>query len=136
MLKVKTIKQNISFDASPEELYYLFMDPYKHAAFTGSDVIISNEINGKFNIFNGYCKGYNIELAVAQKIVQAWNFAENGWPENHYSICKFSFEPNGNKTKLKFEQTGIPEHKVDQLKKGWKEYYWIPMKAYLKINTD
>lgn len=68
MLKVKTIKQNISFDASPEELYYLFMDPYKHAAFTGSDVIISNEINGKFNIFNGYCKGYNIELAIAQKL--------------------------------------------------------------------
>jgi len=95
---------------------------------------MSTKVNGKFNIFEGYCHGYNIELIEGKKIVQAWHFAEDGWPDNHYSICTFKFEASGNKTKLTFEQTDVPEDKADYIKEGWKTYYWEPMKEYLKGN--
>ena len=131
-MKTKSIKQTVTFNAAPEQVYNLIMDAKKHAAFTGSEVTMSTKPDGKFKAFDGYVHGYNIELDKGKKIVQGWHFSEDGWPEDHYSICTFDFEPQGNKTKLIFTQTGVPEHKVESLKGGWKQYYWEPMKAYLK----
>ena len=131
-MKTKSIKQTVTFDASPEKVYKLIMNQKVHAAFSGSKVIMSTKVNGKFDIFEGYCKGYNIELIESKKIVQAWHFAEEGWPDDHYSICTFQFESVGDKTKLTFLQTDIPEDNTEALKNGWKQYYWEPMKVYLK----
>jgi activator of HSP90 ATPase len=111
------------------------MDSKKHAAFTGSEVATSAKVNGKFSVFDGCCHGYNIELIEGESIVQAWHFAEDGWLDTHFSTCTFLFQQTGNKTKLTFLQTGVPGHKVEALKHGWKEYYWGPMKAYLKTNS-
>jgi len=131
-MNTKSINQIEEFDSNPLELYDLLMNAKKHAAFTGTKVTMSKKPKGKFSVFDGYCKGYNIELIAGEKIVQAWHFAEDGWPDDHYSICTFIFEKVGSKTTLTFTQTDIPEHKVDELENGWKEFYWKPMKAYLK----
>lgn len=131
-MKTKSIKQTVTFDASPKEVYELIMDAKKHAAFTGSKVTMSSKPKGKFNVFDGYCHGHNIELVEGKKIVQAWHFAEDGWPDDHFSTCTFLFEKVGKKTKLHFTQTDVPEHKVESLKGGWKDFYWNPMKTFLK----
>lgn len=133
-MKTKSIKQTATFDASPEEIYNLIMDEKKHAEFTGSKATISIKQNGKFSVFDGYIHGHNIELVKGKKIVQAWHFAEDGWPDDHFSVCTFELEKAGNKTKLRFLQTNVPEHKVESIKEGWKQYYWDAMKAYLKAN--
>jgi activator of HSP90 ATPase len=131
-MRTKTIKQIATFEASPAEVYDLIMNSEKHAEFTDAEAKMSTAIDGKFEVFDGYCHGYNIELKNGEKIVQAWHFDEVDWPENHFSICTFTFEAFNDKTKLIFEQTGIPIGNFESLKKGWKEYYWDPMKAYLK----
>src|SRR4051812_31506544 len=131
-MKTKSIKQTVTFSASPKQVYQLLMDAKKHAAFTGSKVKMSAKEKGKFDVFDGYCHGYNMELKEEKKIVQAWHFAEDGWPDDHFSICTFLFEKSGDKTKLSFTQTDVPEHKAESLKGGWKEFYWEPMKSYLK----
>ena len=133
-MKTKSIKQTVTFNASPELIYNLLMDEKKHAAFTGSKAIIDSKAKGKFSVFDGYCHGYNMELIKGKKIVQAWHFAEDGWPDDHFSICSFEFEKDGAKTKLRFLQTNVPEHKVETLKDGWKEFYWDAIKTYLKSN--
>lgn len=133
-MKTGTIKQTVSFPSKPEIVYDLIMDQKKHAAFTGGKVEMSTEIKGEFNVFDGYCHGYNIELDKGKKIVQGWHFAEDGWPDEHYSLCTFIFEPEGEGTKLTFEQKDIPEHKVADLTVGWKQYYWDPMRKYLLEN--
>jgi len=121
-----------TFDASPEDVYQLIMDAKQHAGFTGSKAVISKKANGKFSVFDGYCHGYNIELEEGKKIVQAWHFAEDGWPDDHFSICTFAFEKAGERTRLDFQQTGVPAHKFEEIKEGWKQYYWKAMKEYLK----
>lgn len=131
-MKTKSIKQTVTFNANLEKVYQLIINQKKHAAFTGSQVTMSTKIKGKFTVFDGYCHGYNIELTGGKKIVQAWHFVEDGWPDDHYSICTFRFEPQGDKTRLTFVQSGVPEHKVGSLKSGWKQYYWEPMKEYLE----
>ncbi len=133
-MKTKSIKQTVTFAATPDTIFDLILDEKKIAAFTGSKVTMSREVNGKFSVFDGYCHGYNVELIEGKKIVQAWHFAEDGWPDDHFSICTFEIENTGNKTKLRFLQTDVPEHKVDSLKEGWKEFYWDAMKAHLKIS--
>ena len=129
MMKTKTIKQTVTFNASPHDVYELIMDAGKHSSFTGSKVTMSKKIKGKFDAFDGYVHGYNIELVQDSKIVQAWHFAEEGWDAEHYSLCTFLFEKAGDNTKLSFTQQSVPEHKVEDLKKGWKDFYWSPMKA-------
>ena len=131
-MKTGNIKQTATFNASPIEVYELIMDAKKHAAFSGDKVTMSKKIGGEFDAFGGYVHGHNIELEEGKKIVQAWHFAEDGWPDDHYSICTFKFEIKGTGTKLTFTQTSVPEHKVESLKSGWKEFYWQPMKEYLK----
>ncbi|MCK9423785.1 MAG: SRPBCC domain-containing protein [Bacteroidales bacterium] len=131
-MKTTTIRQTVTFAAAPEKIYHLIMDQKKHAAFTGTNVIMSTKVNGKFNIFDGYCRGYNIELIKGKKIIQAWHFEEEGWPDDHFSTCIFQFMHLGNKTKLTFRQTGVPEQSAESLKAGWKQYYWEPMKAALE----
>ena len=133
-MKTKSIKQTATFDASPKDVYDLIMDEKKHAAFSGTKATMSAKVNGKFSVYDGYCTGHTIELVKGKKIVQAWHFAEDGWPDDHFSICTFLFEPQGDKTKLRFTQTGVPEHKAEALKDGWKAYYWDLMRAYLKTN--
>jgi activator of HSP90 ATPase len=133
-MKTKSIKQTATFNATPEKIYNLIMDEKKHSEFTGSKAVTSTKRNGKFILFDGYVHGYNIELVKGKKIVQAWHFAEDGWPEDHFSICSFELVKEGDKTKLRFLQTNIPEHKVETLKDGWKQYYWDAIKLYLKSN--
>jgi activator of HSP90 ATPase len=130
-MKTKSISQTVTFDATPERIYHLLMDESEHAGFTGSKAAIDPRVTGQFTLFDGYCHGYNIELEHNRKIVQAWHFLEDGWPDDHFTICTFTIIPEGDKTKLKFHQSKVPEHKLKLLKEGWKEFYWRPMKAYL-----
>lgn len=132
-MKTKSIRQTITFNASPEKIYHMLMDQEEHAAFTGSKVFIDPKVSGKFSAFDGYCHGYNIELVEDCKIVQAWHFSEEGWPYDHFTICTFKMEQADNKTKMSFLQTNVPAHLVSTLKEGWKQFYWDSMKAYLKI---
>jgi activator of HSP90 ATPase len=103
----------------------------KHSAFTEAEAIIDPKVNGKFSVYDGYCHGYTIELIPDEKIVQAWHFAEEGWPDDHYSICTFAFVQQGNKTILHFTQTGVPEKHAGALSDGWQIYYWEPLQNYL-----
>lgn len=131
-MNTKTLKQQATFSCSPKKLYEILMDSKSHTAFTGTRAVISPEINGKFTVYDGYCRGYNIELMPGKKIVQAWHFAEDGWPEDHYSICTFTFIKHEKGCLLKFTQSAIPAHKYEALKEGWKTYYWEAIKDYLE----
>lgn len=131
-METGTIEQIVHFDASPSLIYQLLMNAEKHSGFSEAEVNMSQEINGKFDTYDQYCHGYNIELIEGKKIVQAWHFDEDGWPENHFSLCTFIFENGENGgTKLSFTQTEIPAHKVAALESGWQDFYWKPMKEYL-----
>ncbi len=133
-METKDIHQVIEFNAPPKEVYELIMDQDLHSEITGSEATMSREIDGEFDVFEGYCQGYNIELVDGKKIVQAWQFAEDGWPEDHYSFCTFIFEPTENGTRLTFTQTGVPADKYEALESGWHQFYWDNMTDYLEGN--
>ena len=134
-MKTKTIRQQVTFNAEPAMIYDLLMNAARHSAFTQSEVIMDYQEDGQFSTYDGYCNGYNITLVPGEKIVQAWHFAEEGWPEDHFSICTFNLEKTPKGTRLHFTQERIPEHKYEALKQGWKDHYWDLIKIYLSENS-
>jgi activator of HSP90 ATPase len=126
----KTIRQTVTFKASPHAVYEALMDEKKHAEFTGGETKISRKTGGKFTIYGGEINGENLELVSDKKIVQSWRYSE--WPEGHYSPAPFSLEVAAKGTRLTFVQTGVPDDKYEDIKQGWKDYYWQPMKEMLE----
>jgi len=127
---MKNISQTESFEAAPIEIYNAFMDEKKHAEFTGSSAVIDNKVGGKFEVWDGYASGKNIELTPGKKIVQTWR--ANDWPEGVESEITLKLSEENGKTKLAFSQTGIPDEFADDVEQGWIDFYWQPLKEYLK----
>lgn len=131
-MKTKSIRQTVTFPTTPEKLYALLFDSRKLTKLHGSKTSMTKRPKGKFTVFGGYCHGYNIELVENNKIEQGWVFKEDGWPEDHYSVCTFLLEPSAKGVKMTFTQKGVPEHKAEALKEGWYDYYWNPILQYLQ----
>lgn len=126
----KTIRQTATFKASPHEVYEMLMDAKKHSEFTGGDAQISRKVGGKFTIYDGEIEGENLELVPDKKIVQTWRYSD--WPQGHYSTATFSLEEADGGTRLTFTQKDVPDDKYEEIKQGWKDYYWKPMKEMLE----
>jgi activator of HSP90 ATPase len=129
-MKTKTIRQSITFKASPHEVYDALMDSRKHAKFTGAQARISRKVGGKFTAYDGYIEGVNLNLVPDKKIVQSWRGSD--WPEDHYSMATFSLKKFKNGTYLTFTQSGVPDQYYHDISQGWRDYYWKPMKEMLE----
>lgn len=127
-METKDIRQMVTFKASAHSVYELLMDSKKHSELAGDEAKVSRKVGGKFNI-GGYIEGTNLELIPDEKIVQSWRYED--WPEGHFSKATFSFKEEAGKTKMTFTQTGVPVQFYNDIKQGWIDYYWTPMKEML-----
>jgi activator of HSP90 ATPase len=126
----KNIRQQVTFRASPRAVYTALIDERRHAAFTGGRASIPRKIGARFRCYDGYITGYQLHLERDRRIVQAWRGSD--WDEGDYSIVEFRLQPlPGGGTRLKFSQHGVPESRYAEIRQGWIEYYWNPMKAML-----
>jgi len=126
----KTIRQVVTFKATPHEVYELLMDANKHSKFTGGKAVIGRNVGETFSIYNGEMEGTNIELEPDRKIVQRWRFSD--WPKDLFTKVTFSIKEIPTGTYLNFTQSGVPEEDFESVSQGWKDYYWEPMKKMLE----
>lgn len=129
-MKPKTIRQTVTFaGATPHDIYELLMDSKKHTAFSGGAARIGTKIGGVFSAYDGYITGKNLELVKDKKIVQQWHASD--WPDDALSIATFVLTKTKTGTKLTFTQTDVPQEFYADIKQGWVDFYWVPMKEYL-----
>ena len=128
-METKDIRQKVTFKAGAHGVYELLMDAKKHSELAGDEAKISRKVGGKFNV-GGYIEGVNLELVPDEKIVQSWRYDD--WPADQFSKATFSFKEEGGKTKMTFTQTGVPAQFYEDIKQGWIDYYWTPMKEMLE----
>lgn len=88
---MKTIKQEVHFDAKPQEVYEAYVDANKHAEITGAKVVFEDKVGGKFSAWDAGLEGENLELVRGKKIVQKWR--ADDWPEGHYSMLTIELFP-------------------------------------------
>ncbi len=129
----KIIRQVVTFEASPHEVYEALMDSKKHSAFTGDQASISRQVGGSIQAGDGYVSGTNLELIPDQKIVQAWRGSD--FPEGVISKATFSLKDVDGGARLTFTHSGVPDELFDSIKNGWVEFYWQPLAAWLAKQT-
>lgn len=108
------------------------MDEAKHGEFTGAKAVMENKVGGKFSVWDGYAKGTNLELVPGKKIVQSWRASD--WQEKDESTVTLKFTPSKDGTELEFMHENIPEEFEKEIEMGWTDYYWKPLREYLKKN--
>jgi uncharacterized protein YndB with AHSA1/START domain len=128
-MKTRTLRQTVTFKASPRQVYDLLMDSRKHQALSGEPAKISGRIGGRFQAWGSHISGVNLVLKPGRKIVQAWR--ATGWWPDHYSIVIFDISRARGGSRLRFTQIGIPPHRYSGHYRGWIEAYWTPMKEVL-----
>lgn len=127
----RSIHDEIDVKATPRAVYDAYLDSRTHAKFTGMPARISRKVGEKFTAGGDYISGYNLHLAPAKRIVQAWRGSD--WPAGEYSIVSLELRPRGKGTRLIFDQRGIPEKAPSGAsKEEWSQYYWAPLKTYLE----
>ena len=117
-------------NASPEEVYGAYVDPKKHAAFTGQAVTGTPRAGCKFTAGDGYIIGKHLKLEKGKRVLQEWKTTE--WPEGYPpSLLELTVRVKGKKTELTMVQSKVPAEQKEYYAEGWKEYYWEPLKKYL-----
>jgi activator of HSP90 ATPase len=116
------------FPATPQEIYYTWLSSKGHSQMTGSPASVSSVVGGKFDTWDGYIHGKNLELEPGKRIVQSWRTSEFSADEPDSRI-EIMLEPVGKQTKLTLKHTGLPPH-GRQYEQGWVESYFEPMKEY------
>ena len=124
------ITATVYFGVPPGKVYEALMDEKIHSVITGSKATIDNRIGGKFSVWDGYAIGKTIDLELDKKIVQTWRASD--WSKGVTSTVTIEFFSEKNGTKLEFLQENIPKECEKDIKEGWREYYWEPMKKYFE----
>ncbi len=122
------IKQKIFIPASPMEVYEALMDEKKHSEFTGAKARVENKKGGKFSVWDGYAAGENLILVPGKQIVQSWRASD--WPKEKISKVTYFLSSKENGCVIDFEQVDVPEEFEEDIKNGWQEFYWKPLKEY------
>jgi activator of HSP90 ATPase len=130
-LKTAIIKQKIILQALPDEVYDALLNPRKHSEFTGSKATGKAKVGAEFTAWDGYISGKNLELEKGKRIIQEWATTE--WPEGYPpSRLEFILKEVDGKTELTMIQSNIPAEQEEELKQGWIDYYWEPLKNYFE----
>ena len=127
----KVIRQTVYFDAPPPEVFEALMDSKKHAAFTGDAAKIERRVGGAFSVWGGYATGKTLRFEKDKMIVQSWRTTDfaRGDPD---SKVTFHLSKKGTGTRLVFVQSNVPDEQAADLRQGWIDFYWKPLKEYLK----
>jgi activator of HSP90 ATPase len=124
-----TLKMSCTLPVTPETVFNAWMDSKEHTAFTGDTARIIHALGAEFSAFSGYITGRTIELAYPGKIVQRWRTTE--FPEHSPdSLLVITIKSHGDGCKITLDHSEIPEGQEENYKKGWKDYYFDPMKLY------
>jgi activator of HSP90 ATPase len=130
-IKTTTIMQRVIVLAMPEEVYDAYMNAKKHAAFTGSKATNNPVVGGAFTAWDGYISGKNLELEKGKRIVQEW--VTTDWPEGYPpSKLELTFRGVNGKTEITMVHFDIPAGQENDLRQGWIDFYWEPLKNYFK----
>jgi activator of HSP90 ATPase len=127
--KFVTIRQDVFFRATPEEVFEALVDAGKRRQWTGQKATGDSKAGSRFTTTDGYVFGRNLELDKGKLIVQEWKTKE--WPDDApFSIVKYTVKAERGGTRLSLVHSKVPSSMADYVKSGWIEYNWEPLKKF------
>jgi len=120
-------------DATPERIYAAWLDSQSHSDMTGGQAVVSAVEGERFEAWDGYISGLNLELESPRRIRQSWRTTEFA-EDDEDSLLEVTFEPEGQGTLLRLRHWNLPDHGM-QYRQGWVDAYFEPMKAYFESSA-
>ncbi|MEI6690238.1 MAG: SRPBCC domain-containing protein [bacterium] len=128
---MSTIREQIILPCEPETAFHAWLDEKAHSAMVNADAHISPEIGGKFRLWGRTITGVTTGIdKESLSIDQDWHFDWPGWSKEEPSHVELSFDSHKNGCVLSFVQTSVPPKHLKELREGWEDNYWKPMKEY------
>jgi activator of HSP90 ATPase len=120
-----------TFPVNAKRIYDAWLSSKEHSEFTFSAATIKKKAGSKFSAWDNYITGIIIELDEGKRILHSWRTDE--FPENaEDSLLEITLEDTAKDCKLTLKHWNLPEGQGEQYKKGWKDFYFAPMKEYFK----
>ena len=113
--------------AEAKEIYRHWLWSDGHTAMTGAIAHITDSAGQKYDAWDGYISGENINLEQDRKIVQSWctlHFSK----ADADSIIEITLEPNTGGTLLALTHRNVPDGQTSYEEFGWENHYFTPMK--------
>jgi activator of HSP90 ATPase len=127
----KTIQQAVTFRASPERLFAIYLSSRLHSAATGARAVMSRKVGGAFTAHSGHLRGRNLAIVPGRLIVQSWR--GSNWKKGDLDstlVLAFSRVPGGGR--IAMTHVNVPDANAASITRGWSDYYWKPFRRYLK----
>lgn len=112
----------------PDEVYEAWLSSDGHSKMTSSPAHVSSEVGGRFNAWDGYISGKNLELDPGRRIVQSRRGASYKDSDADSQI-EVIFEAVDGGTKITLTHTNVPDDQGSH-EAGWTTHYFEPMKSY------
>jgi len=130
-MKFEVIRQKVLIEAGPVEVYEAYVNPKKHAEFTGSPATGRPRVGGKFTAWDGYILGKYLVLEKGKRVVHEWKTTE--WPAGYPpSLVELTLKKKDKKTELRMVHSRAPAEQAKEYAQGWMDYYWEPLKAHFR----
>jgi activator of HSP90 ATPase len=130
----KAIQQSVRFPVPARRLYDLWVSPRGHAAFTGGSVRIGPRVGDRFSAFEGMISGSTLFSVPSRLLVQRWR--GHHWKKSDAdSILIVEFVQDGKNGRIDLIHVNVPKHDHAGVTRGWKKYYWGPLRSYLNRET-
>jgi uncharacterized protein YndB with AHSA1/START domain len=127
----RSIHLAASLPAPPDRLFDMYLDPIRHAAFTGQPVSIAARAGSVFRAFDGALQGIILQVVPKRLIVQSWRAAH--WKADDLdSTLILTFWPERRGARIELVHVNVADHDFAGVSQGWENYYWGPWREYLK----
>lgn len=128
---MKTINENFTIDGNVDLVYEAFVNPKKLAKITGEKASNDMKEGGKFTAYSNYITGKNLELIPGKKIVWEWSCED--LPKGTLVKATIDLKKlNERQSEISFILENIPDEYAEDLKEGWKMFYFDPIKDHFE----
>src|SRR5262245_1976781 len=133
-VKTRTIRQSVVLPAPPIAVYQMLAESRRHSAFTGAPARLPRKAGRKMMAYDGYISGTVLGLRPGAGLVQTWRTSE--WPAGVAdSRLEIRLAPVLKGTRLTMVHSEVPAERFARYSKGWREFYWKPLRRYLSALT-
>ena len=125
---MKTFTKTYHIQAPVHDVWHALVNPSDIEAWSGGIAEMTELPKKEFSLWGGEIHGTNKTVTREKKLIQEW-FGGN-WDKA--SLVTFLLSNAGKGTKVVLKHTDIPNQEFEDIKKGWDEYYMLPLKKYVE----
>ena len=125
---MKTIHYQFDIPAPAEEVYRAITNPFTIELWSGFSAEMKLEKESEFSLFDGDISGKVIDFEENKLLKQEWFFGD----QEEKSVVTMTLKGKGEKTHVDLLHENIPEEAFEDMKVGWKKYYWGAILKFFK----